>query len=112
MGTNRELMQQTEILTAAAERHELNEFHLSMENRELRDRIEILESVIATSNIQAQDLDAIDWRSITAPLTEAIKKNNTLETLFEPKLRLVVTRAESLIDKMHAANKVRNNDTW
>ena len=62
MGTNRELMQQTEILTAAAERHELNEFHLSMENRELRDRIEILESVIATSNIQAQDLDAIDWR--------------------------------------------------
>jgi hypothetical protein len=35
-----------------------------MENRELRDRIEILESVVATSNLNANDLDGLDWREV------------------------------------------------
>ena len=65
MDSNRGHMQEVDRLTAAVEQKDIAEFHLSMENRELRDRIEILESVISTSNIQAlgsTDLDAIDWR--------------------------------------------------
>jgi hypothetical protein len=51
MDSNRGHMQEVDRLTAAVEQKDIAEFHLSMENRELRDRIEILESVISTSNI-------------------------------------------------------------
>lgn len=52
MDTNRGHMQEIDRLAASVEQKDLAEFHLSMENRELRDRIEILESVVATSSIQ------------------------------------------------------------
>jgi hypothetical protein len=50
MQTNREMMGTAEGLTQQIETKDTENFHLSIENRDLRDRIEILESVIATSN--------------------------------------------------------------
>ena len=46
MKTNRELRGDIDDLTDRLDRGENENFHLSTENRELRDRIEILESVI------------------------------------------------------------------
>ena len=58
------MMGTAEGLTQQIETKDTENFHLQMENRELRDRIEILESVIATSNFQTSDLDALDWRDV------------------------------------------------
>ena len=46
MKTNRDLRSDMDELADRCERGENENFHLSNENRELRDRIEILESVI------------------------------------------------------------------
>ena len=46
MKTNRELRSDIEEIADRADRGENENFHLSTENRELRDRIEILETVI------------------------------------------------------------------
>ena len=35
-----------------------------MENRELRDKIEMLESIVTTSNLHAKDLDGLDWKEV------------------------------------------------
>jgi len=57
---------------------------LQIENRDLRDRIEILESVIA-STTQQSDFDALDWRQLLLSdeqqkagqqLTPALKSSN------------------------------------
>ena len=49
METNRELRQQIQSLQQSLEVNENESFHLQMENRECRDRIEILESVVTCS---------------------------------------------------------------
>lgn len=49
MQTNRELRSQIENLQTALEKLENEQFHLQIENRECRDRIEILESVVTNS---------------------------------------------------------------
>ena len=46
MKTNRELRTDIDDMADRVDRGENENFHLSTENRELRDRIEILESVI------------------------------------------------------------------
>jgi regulator of replication initiation timing len=57
-------MLNVETLTKEKEAQATENFHLQMENRELRDRIEILESVVATSNLNSNDLDGLDWREV------------------------------------------------
>ena len=64
MQTNRDFMVNVETLTKEKETQATENFHLQMENRELRDRIEILESVVATSNLNSNDLDGLDWREV------------------------------------------------
>jgi len=63
MKTNRGLRGDIDDLTEKVDRHENENFHLSVENRELRDRIEILESVIGQSNV-GNEFDNMDWREI------------------------------------------------
>ena len=64
MQTNRDFMVQVESVNKEKESLSTETFHLSMENRELRDRIEILESVVATSNFGSEDLNNLDWREV------------------------------------------------
>jgi regulator of replication initiation timing len=64
MQTNRDFMVQVEAVNKEKESLSTETFHLSMENRELRDRIEILESVVATSNFGSEDLNNLDWREV------------------------------------------------
>lgn len=51
MQTNRELRTDIDGLADRADKAENEGFHLSTENRDLRDRIEILESVIGNSSL-------------------------------------------------------------
>lgn len=60
-------LQRQEMVEIAerADRAENEGFHLENENRELRDRIEILESVIAqSSHTGADSIEKMDWREI------------------------------------------------
>ena len=63
MKTNRELRGDIDELVERADRGENENFHLSVENRDLRDRIEILESVIGQSNV-GNEFENMDWREI------------------------------------------------
>ena len=63
MKTNRDLRSDMDELADRCERGENENFHLSNENRELRDRIEILESVIGQSNV-GNEFENMDWRDI------------------------------------------------
>jgi hypothetical protein len=49
MQSNRVLRDTIEQVTSTNERNEADIFHLQTENRDLRDRIEILEAVIGSS---------------------------------------------------------------
>ena len=86
-------MTQAEGLTTNLDTKETENFHLQMENRELRDRIEILESVIATSNFQTADLDALDWREVFHE--ELHKKAPQVKTNNESINRLIAELFES-----------------
>ena len=63
MKTNRELRGDIDELVERADRGENENFHLSVENRDLRDRIEILESVIGQSSV-GNEFENMDWREI------------------------------------------------
>ena len=63
MKTNRDLRSEVDQFADRAERGENENWHLSNENRELRDRIEILESVIGQSNV-GNEFENMDWREI------------------------------------------------
>jgi len=63
MQSNRELRDKVDFLNENNDRHETDLYHFQIENRDLRDRIEILESVIA-STTQQSDFDALDWRQL------------------------------------------------
>jgi predicted nuclease with TOPRIM domain len=61
MQTNRELRAEVNQLAERCDEHDNENFHIQNENRELRDRIEILESVIASTNF-GDEFDRLDWR--------------------------------------------------
>ena len=63
MKTNRDLRTDIDDLADRVDRGENENFHLSTENRELRDRIEILETVIGQSNV-GNEFENMDWREI------------------------------------------------
>lgn len=63
MQTNRELRDTVDTLNETNERNESDLYQFQIENRDLRDRIEILESVIATTTHQS-DFDQLDWRQL------------------------------------------------
>jgi regulator of replication initiation timing len=63
MQTNRELRSEVNALAERCDASENENFHLQTENRELRDRIEILESVIASTNF-GEAFDKLDWRQL------------------------------------------------
>lgn len=63
MQSNRELRDKVDFLNENNDRHETDLYHFQIENRDLRDRIEILESVIA-STTQQSDFDSLDWRQL------------------------------------------------
>jgi regulator of replication initiation timing len=66
MQTNKMLRDTVDTLNETNERFESESYTLQLENRDLRDRIEILESVIAatTQSTSGQDLDSLDWRQL------------------------------------------------
>ena len=82
MQTNRELRSEVNSIADRCDAAENENFHLQNENRELRDRIEILESVIASSSM-GDDFDKLDWRELFKSEHKApnIKTNN--ETINE-----------------------------
>ena len=77
MHTNKELRTEVTDLADKADNAENENFHLQTENRELRDRIEILESVIASTNFGDQ-FERLDWRQLFKADTKApsLKTNN------------------------------------
>ena len=80
MGTNRELRADIDALADRADKAENEGFHLATENRDLRDRIEILESVIGNSSLTTaagDSFEKLDWREIMAEnKPPAMKTNN------------------------------------
>ena len=77
MQTNRELRSEVNGLAERCDASENENFHLQHENRELRDRIEILESVIASTNF-GEAFDKLDWRQLFKHESQApsVKTNN------------------------------------
>lgn len=94
MQTNRELRSEVTALADRCEASENENFHLSTENRELRDRIEILESVIASTSM-GDDFDKLDWRELFKSEQKApnVKTNN--ETINEIIAQLFNRRKEN-----------------
>jgi hypothetical protein len=63
MNSNRLLRDTINQLETENTKFEGDTYHLQVENRDLRDRIEILESVIASTTHQ-NEFDALDWRQL------------------------------------------------
>ena len=63
MQSNRTLRDSVDLVTSQNELHQTEVYHLQTENRDLRDRIEILESVIGSSSSKSE-YDQIDWRDL------------------------------------------------
>lgn len=61
MQSNRVLRETVDQINEVNDKNESDLYHLQVENRDLRDRIEILESVIASTTHQS-DFDQLDWR--------------------------------------------------
>jgi|LauGreDrversion4_2_1035121.scaffolds.fasta_scaffold343699_3 hypothetical protein len=87
MQSNRELRDTIDGLSASNERNEADLYQLQVENRDLRDRIEILESVIASTTHQS-DFDQLDWRQVLLqekPRTGGSAVNEMATELIESK---------------------------
>ena len=65
MQSNRVLRDTIDQLNTVNDKNEGELYTFQVENRELRDRIEILESVIASTTNQSE-FDALDWRTLIA----------------------------------------------
>ena len=78
MQTNRDYRQQMEQMSSKLETLDNEQYHLQVENRECRDRIEILESVVTNSQSVADQFSKMDWRAIFANelKTEPAKGDN------------------------------------
>lgn len=63
MTSNKELRNTVDQLSDANDKNQADLYHFQVENTDLRDRIEILESVIASTTHQS-DFDQLDWRQL------------------------------------------------
>ena len=84
MQSNRVLRDTIDQISSTNEKNEAELYNFQIENRELRDRIDILESVIA-STTQQSEFDALDWRTLlaeeegsTKPSTPLLKTQNSV----------------------------------
>lgn len=108
MKTNRELRGDIDGMNDKVDRGENENFHLSTENRELRDRIEILESVIGQSNV-GNEFENMDWREIIeenrAPQVRT--SNNTMNEIINQ--LFVLKRDSAKVDETNSALLSENN---
>lgn len=84
MQSNKTMRDTIEQLSDSNEGFDRDLYHMQVENRDLRDRIEILESVIATTTHQS-DFDALDWRQLLLTEeggSESDKKSTTMTSGF------------------------------
>jgi hypothetical protein len=65
--SNRQLRDKVDDVTKVGEKNENDLYHLQMENTDLRDKIEVLESIIKTH--PTSDYDAYDWNAVIYFLT-------------------------------------------
>lgn len=98
-------------LAERADKAENDGFHLENENRELRDRIEILESVIAqSSNTGTDDIDKMDWREILEEDTQPPSLKTQNETVNEIISQLFnLKREKAKRDEANSALMSENN---
>ena len=110
MGTNRDLRQQIESLQQQVDNFDNEQFHLQMENRECRDRIEILESVVTSSSAVQNQFERMDWRAIlqdelkVAPKGDNQAINHLVALLFD--LRKQNARANEDIGATQKENQM------
>lgn len=79
MSSNKTLRETIDQLSTQNDRNENEIFHLSTENRDLRDRIEILESVIGSTTAQS-DFDQLDWRELIMGAEDLKKPTPSIKT--------------------------------
>jgi len=77
MTSNKELRNTVDQLSDANDKNQADLYHLQVENTDLRDRIEILESVIASTTHQS-DFDQLDWRQLLIDDEEASTSKSTI----------------------------------
>ena len=98
MTSNKELRNTVDQLSDANDKNQADLYHLQVENTDLRDRIEILESVIASTTHQS-DFDQLDWRQLLIDDEEA---STTKSTITAPALKgsssAIKEMASELID--------------
>lgn len=77
MQSNKQYRETIEQMNLENELRDTELYLFQVENRDLRDRIEILESVIGSST-STNDFDALDWRELIREDSKgpAIKSNN------------------------------------
>eukprot|EP00347_Sterkiella_histriomuscorum_P021623 403333334 len=75
MSSNKTLRETVDQLSEQNDKHENEIFHIQIENRDLRDRIEILESVIGSTTKQS-DFDQLDWRELLMEAEETKTSTN------------------------------------
>ena len=118
MQSNRVLRDTVDQVTSQNEIHMNEVYHLQMENRDLRDRIEILESVIGSTSSKSE-YDQIDWRDLimsaedissnkkVLPKTSNIAINEMATELIETKKanRQLLEEIENLKGQIEEGNR-------
>lgn len=79
MQSNKTLRDTVDQISDSNDRNENDIFHLQTENRDLRDRIEILESVMGSSTKQ-NEFDQLDWRDLIMEAEEQKKPMSSIKT--------------------------------